>query len=73
MDLNLVTDLISEEYHKDVIFLHLQCAENVETVQTLLLALPAPTAHHHPPDEQVYGDEQSGPGRETTELSYRRN
>lgn len=32
--------------HKDVIFLQFQCAENVETMQTLLLAFLVAIANH---------------------------
>lgn len=48
----MATDLISEKYHKDVIFLHFQCAENVEIMQTLLLAFLDPIAHHHTPRQE---------------------
>lgn len=48
----MVTDFISEEYHKDVIFLNFQCAENVETIKTLLLAFLDPTAHYHTPRQE---------------------
>lgn len=45
----MVTDLVSEEYNKDVIFIHFACAQNVETVQALLFAFLGPIAYHVTP------------------------